>query len=88
MYLHFNSDGTVAGCTLDWARKVLVGDATKEKVKDIWHGKKLRVLQSTMLKGRRNEIPFCNSCDAPMVCCNENLDPHRESLLRKIMPEF
>ena len=26
MYLHVNSDGTVAGCTLDWARKVLVGD--------------------------------------------------------------
>ena len=26
MYLHINSDGSVAGCTLDWARKVLVGD--------------------------------------------------------------
>jgi radical SAM protein with 4Fe4S-binding SPASM domain len=88
MYLHFNSDGTVAGCTLDWARKVLIGDVTKKKVKEIWHGKKLRGLQSTMLKGKRNKIPFCNSCDAPMVCCNEDLDPHRKSILGKVMSEF
>jgi len=88
MYLHFNSDGTVAGCTLDWARKVLIGDATKEMVKKIWQGKRLRALQSTMLKGKRNEIPFCNSCDAPMVCCIEDLDPHRELILGKIMPEL
>ena len=88
MYLHFNSDGTVAGCTLDWARKVLIGDATKEKVKDIWNGKKLRDLQSTMLKGKRHEIPFCDSCDAPMVCCNENLDPYKGAILERILVGF
>jgi radical SAM protein with 4Fe4S-binding SPASM domain len=84
MYLHFNSDGTVAGCTLDWARKVLIGDVRKEEIQDIWNGEILRKLQITMLEGKRSEIPFCGSCDAPMVCCNENLDPFADILLEKI----
>ena len=38
MYLHVNSDGTVAGCTLDWARKVLAGDKAKHICsKSEWH---------------------------------------------------
>jgi MoaA/NifB/PqqE/SkfB family radical SAM enzyme len=85
MYLHFNSDGSVAGCTLDWPRKVLIGDAKKERVVDIWRGEKLKELRVKMLEGKRKEIPFCDTCDAPMVCCNENLDPHSERLLEKIL---
>ena len=82
MYLHFNSDGTVAGCTLDWARKVLIGDAKVESAKAIWEGEKLRELRLKMLQGRRNEIPFCDTCDAPMVCCNEDLDPFADKMIQ------
>ena len=82
MYLHFNSDGTVAGCTLDWARKVLIGDAKVESAKSIWEGEKLRELRLKMLQGRRNEIPFCDTCDAPMVCCNEDLDPFADKIIQ------
>ena len=82
MYLHFNSDGTVAGSTLDWARKVLIGNAKVESAKAIWTGEKLRELRLKMLQGRRNEIPFCDTCDAPMVCCNEDLDPFADKMIQ------
>lgn len=84
MYLHFNYDGTASGCTLDWGRKVLIGDVRKESVLEIWRGKKLRDLQIALLRKQRSRILFCSKCLAPMVCCLENLDDHAERLLTKI----
>lgn len=87
MYLHFNCDGTVSPCTLDWPRKVVVGDSRKQTVKEIWQGERLRALQTDMLCGRRDEINFCKSCSAPMVCVEEDLDPHADALLEAVDPE-
>ena len=84
MYLHFNCDGTVSPCTLDWPRKVVIGDVNKETVKEIWEGKKLRELQIAMLMKKRKCINFCGSCSAPMVCVEENLDPYLRPVLNSI----
>jgi len=81
MYLHFNCDGTVSPCTLDWPRKVVVGNVNEESVGQIWNGKSLRELQVAMLSGNRKCINFCNSCSAPMVCVEEDLDPHAKSVI-------
>ena len=81
MYLHFNCDGTVSPCTLDWPRKVVIGNAKIECVTDIWNGKRMRDLRLSMLLGKRNCVNFCNNCSAPMVCVEENLDPHVEKVL-------
>lgn len=83
MYLHFNFDGTASPCTLDWGKQVLIGDVTKESVLEIWQGKKLNDLHIKMLEKKRDEIPFCNKCLAPVVCCLENLDNYTEMLLEK-----
>lgn len=74
MYLHYNWNGSVSPCTLDWQREVIIGDANKESAVEIWNGDKIRKLREMMLQGRRREIPFCDKCFAPMVCCEENLD--------------
>ncbi len=84
MYLHFNCDGTVSPCTLDWPRKVVIGNTNIESVKDIWFGKKMRQLQLAMLMGKRNRINFCNACSAPKVCMDEDLDPHKKLVLTKM----
>lgn len=84
MYLHINHDGITSPCTLDWPRDVAIGDINKESPKQVWEGKKLKDLQIEMLQGKRNEIPFCKDCSAPMVCCEENLDPFSEEILKKI----
>jgi len=81
MYLHFNCDGTVSPCTLDWPRKVVIGNAKIECVTEIWNGKRMRDLRLSMLLGKRNCVNFCNNCSAPMVCVEENLDPHVEKVL-------
>ncbi|MFZ2655122.1 MAG: radical SAM protein [Victivallales bacterium] len=84
MYLHFNYDGTASGCTLDWGKEVLIGDISKESALEIWNGKRLRELQIAHLEKKRDKIPFCAKCLAPMVCCLEDLDAHADMLLKKI----
>jgi radical SAM protein with 4Fe4S-binding SPASM domain len=86
MYLHFNCDGTTSPCTLDWPRKVVIGNANEQSVKEIWNGQRLRQLQVTMLEGKRCDVNFCNNCTAPVVCVEEDLDPHCEHLLQTIRP--
>tara|TARA_B100000242_G_scaffold293574_1_gene272133 strand:- start:1025 stop:2077 length:1053 start_codon:yes stop_codon:yes gene_type:complete len=83
MYLHINSDGSVAGCTLDWARKVLVGDRKSSDLFEIWNGEGMRELRLKMLKGEREKIPMCDTCNAPNVCVIDNLDPFMEELIPK-----
>ena len=84
MYLHYNWEGSVSPCTLDWEHKVIIGDANKETALEIWNGQKLRDLRIKMLEGKRREIPFCDKCLAPMVCVEDDLDDKKEELLRKI----
>ena len=83
MYLHINSDGSVAGCTLDWARKVLVGDKHLNDLFEIWNSKQMQELRLKMLRGERDQIPMCDTCNAPNVCVIDNLDPHVSDLLPK-----
>jgi radical SAM protein with 4Fe4S-binding SPASM domain len=86
MYMHFNCDGTTSPCTLDWPRKVVIGNVKETSVKDIWNGQLLRALQVAMLEGKRCDINFCKNCTAPVVCVEEDLDPHKTRLLEKIRP--
>ncbi len=80
MYMHYNHDGTASGCTLDWAKEVLIGDANNETALEIWNGHKLKDLRLKMLEGKRKEIPFCDKCLAPMVCVEDDLDNDKERL--------
>lgn len=84
MYLHFNCDGTTSPCTLDWPRKVVIGNVNEQSVKSIWEGRSLHNLRVAMLKGRRKDVNFCKNCSAPMVCVNEDFDPHAEKVLEAI----
>ncbi len=84
MYLHFNCDGSASPCTLDWPRKVLVGNVRTQSVHEIWNGNRLRDLRIAMLQGSRNQIGFCKNCSAPMVCVDENLDAHKAKVLRAL----
>jgi radical SAM protein with 4Fe4S-binding SPASM domain len=81
MYLHFNWDGPTSPCTLDWPKKVTIGNTKEQSPKEIWNGQSLRQLQIAMLKGEREKINFCNNCSAPMVCVDEDLDHVKEKML-------
>ena len=81
MYMHFNWDGTTSPCTLDWPKKVVIGDSRTETASEIWNGDSLRDLRVAMLHGKRCDINFCKNCSAPVVCVEEYLDPHKQKIL-------
>ena len=84
MYLHFNWDGTTSPCTLDWPKKVVIGNVYKESAKDIWEGHSLRQLRIAMTREQRCDINFCNHCSAPMVCVDEDLDPYKQKVFEAL----
>ena len=63
-------------------RKVLVGNKENSSLYDILNSEAMD-LRVKMLQGRRDEIPMCDTCNAPNVCVIDNLDPHMEDLLVK-----
>lgn len=79
-----NANGSVSPCCNDWQRKVIIGDARKEKIKDIWNGKKLKQLQKMHLIGNRKNHPLCSTCELPKYGTTDNIDNYRDELLNKI----
>ena len=78
-----NSNGSVSPCCLDWSRNIIIGDANKEHLKDIWNGNKLRSLQLLHLKGDRKNHKYCASCDTKYISI-DNLDNDMEKLFDKL----
>ena len=78
-----NSNGTVSPCCSDWSRKVIIGNANHEKLKDIWNGEKLRNLQKLHLRGERDKHSFCQSC-GPEYAFNDNIDDYAEEILLRL----
>lgn len=63
--LAVNWDGEVSVCCVDWNKELIVGDANKESIYDIWHGKKLKELRTKHLNGNFNGLQ-CKVCDFRM----------------------
>jgi radical SAM protein with 4Fe4S-binding SPASM domain len=54
--------GDVLMCPHDWGKKIVLGDFKKEKLIDIWFGKKFMSIRKMLNKSNRNFAP-CNVCD-------------------------
>jgi hypothetical protein len=81
-----NSDGTASACFLDWERKLVIGDAKKQSIKEIWAGVQLRAHQLMMLRGERKGHPICGNCGQMSHGMPDNIDPYREMLLGNLGP--
>lgn len=80
-----NSDGTASTCFLDWARKLIIGDAKVQSVKDIWNGAKLLEYQRTFLSMKRKEQLVCGQCGQLSHGMPDNIDPYAKELLEKLI---
>lgn len=60
-------DGTVVPCCVDRDRELVMGDAKKEKLKDIWNNEKYKRLRGAHTTGRYHEIPLCRKCSLPVL---------------------
>lgn len=79
-----NFDGTVSPCCVDWSRSLLIGDARRESVGDIWRGDALRRIRMKQVRGQRRELPPCATCQH-MLGTQEvlNLDDSAEGLIAR-----
>ncbi|MNL33272.1 S-adenosyl-L-methionine-dependent 2-deoxy-scyllo-inosamine dehydrogenase [compost metagenome] len=78
-----NADGLVSSCFLDWGRKLIIGDVRNTPLIDIWNSDKMNALRLQHLEGRRCENKVCGSCGQLTHCLPDNIDDHREMLLKR-----
>lgn len=55
-------DGKVLFCSNDWGRKIVVGDVTKQHVRDIWLSEPMKAVRARLRKGDRSVAP-CDTCN-------------------------
>ncbi len=76
-----NSDGLASACFLDWHRKLIIGDAKTESVKDIWNGENLLNYQKMFLMKKRKAHPVCGNCGQMSHGQPDDIDDYAEILL-------
>jgi len=79
-----NSDGSASICFLDWSRKLIIGDAKTQKVKDIWNGEELKEYQKMFLMKKRKAHPVCGNCGQMSHGQPDDIDNYANELLEKI----
>lgn len=79
-----NSDGSVSLCFLDWARKLIIGNARVQSLREIWFGKIIFDHQMAHLKGMRKKIPVCCQCGQLSHGLPDNIDPFSQILIEKM----
>jgi len=79
-----NSDGTASTCFLDWARKLIIGDARTQKVRDIWNGENLRKFQELFLRRERKAHPVCGNCGQMSHGQPDDIDKFAKALLERM----
>lgn len=78
-----NSDGLASACFIDWARKLIIGDAKIQSVKNIWNSEKLKDLQIQFLKKGRKSHLVCSECGQMTHGSPDNLDEYAAELLAR-----
>lgn len=61
MVIHWNGD--ITACCYDSNGELVLGNAQKDSIYDIWHGEKYRKLRSAHLQGLIQNIPVCANCE-------------------------
>jgi MoaA/NifB/PqqE/SkfB family radical SAM enzyme len=60
-------DGVAGPCCGDWERRLVVGDARKSSVSEIWKSPAYERLRSRHLAGAFAEVPACLCCSVPYL---------------------
>ena len=81
------SDGVCALCNADWYRDFVVGDVTKQSIKEIWNGPALREIQKRHLRQERHSLDLCAKCGNIKYYPIDNIDAYAKELLYKLENE-
>ncbi len=61
MIIHY--DGKIPLCGSDFDNKYVLGDVSKQTIKEIWTSEKFNQLRKLHAEGKRNEISLCPACN-------------------------
>ncbi|MEI6033085.1 MAG: radical SAM/SPASM domain-containing protein [Verrucomicrobiae bacterium] len=81
-----NWNGAVSLCGNDWAHKTVVGDASRQSMRQIWEGDEMFEFRKMMLEGRRKENPACGNCYYLQIV-PDNIDKQRKDILANLTQE-
>jgi hypothetical protein len=70
-------DGRVVCCCMDPNGELLVGDANKQTIMEVWNGPELARIRHVQLSKNRKAIPLCDSCT-----CTKYSKPRDINLIR------
>ena len=57
-----SSDGAVVPCCLDWNKRWVIGDATREPLAAIWRGTRMNEMRQLQREGRLDDVAPCRGC--------------------------
>ncbi|MCC7341600.1 MAG: glycosyltransferase, partial [Bryobacterales bacterium] len=60
MYIGYNGDALL--CCMDWRRKVVLGNVSRQSIREIWQGEPYRHYRRLHEQGRVAELALCNDC--------------------------
>lgn len=82
--LTVNTDGLVRPCC-NYDPPIIIGDITKERLLDIWNGKKMREFRVNQLKNGIKSNLVCKECQTPIYGLHkeDNIDMHKNELIKK-----
>jgi MoaA/NifB/PqqE/SkfB family radical SAM enzyme len=60
-------DGVAGPCCGDWERRLVVGHANTETLKEIWGSEAYQALRAPHISGDYQNIPACRNCSVPYL---------------------
>lgn len=57
-----NWNGDVTVCSVDWDTDILVGNASKQTLHEIWNGSKIKEARRSQIERRYDRYPVCKEC--------------------------
>jgi MoaA/NifB/PqqE/SkfB family radical SAM enzyme len=61
--MYINAFGQAILCCSDYKFEVILGDCNKEKLEDIWNGKKYKEYRKKLEAGKRDGLKLCSVCN-------------------------
>lgn len=74
-------DGRVSPCCNDHDQQLIIGDLSKQSLKEIWESHKLASLREVLKEGKFYTIPTCANCEMAV-----NADEGRQTPIQKLEP--
>jgi MoaA/NifB/PqqE/SkfB family radical SAM enzyme len=80
-----NSDMNVSACFVDWSRGLIIGDARRHSLLDIWNSDEMNSHRLAHLDGLRKSHGICGSCGQISHCGPDSIEDTRDVMKQRFV---